>query len=545
MRRAHLVLLALMIAASARAQTTTTRTDRVIVSTSVTIGGTSFTPTAAVFGGTVSATSGLSSFGTVKVSGTAGIPAAGGTDFFLTGGSGIATARALIGDGSGWEFLFSSRTGSATTDRVSVTDTGTVRPATAYTGNLGQYDRKWLTLHAAELWVSTLVAQDVMSTIGGRVVIAPTTVLSADLAAAGTTITVKHNQIANGDRVVLESNGQVEWMAVTSAAGGSAGAYTYSVTRNLDGSGANDWKAGDAVMNTGTTGDGYIDLYADNGLLPGTTVGPTIVGNYRTGTTYSNIAPRWAAGNLNGLFGIGSDTYGFAAGDPSATYFTMDASNGFQIYNGATKKFWLTTGGVMALYDSSTTYLQLTGGAIKMVEGGIEVFNLSSGVATFGRPLTSNNTGQIQIDSDSIDFRWRNNSGSTSTVLQISNSAGDAYFSMTGAMAISAYLRVPSVTNSAGDLIVGSEAVLGDVILSATGATRPDADGNRSLGESGYRWQKLFLLPTTTTATFNPLVLGTSGEVWEKTDGVSATFNPTTCTSMTFEGGILTAKAGC
>ena len=181
----------------------------------------------------------------------------------------------------------------------------------------------------------------------------------------------------------------------------------------------------------------------------------------------------------------------------------------------------------------------------ELVEGGVEVFNLSSGVATFGRPLTSNNTGQIQIDSDSIDFRWRNNSGSTSTVLQISNSSGDAYFSMTGAMAISAYLRVPSVTNSAGDLVVGSEAVLGDVILSATGATRPDADGNRSLGESGYRWQKLFLLPTTTTATFNPLVLGTSGEVWEKTDGVSATFNPTTCTSMTFEGGILTAKAGC
>ena len=37
------------------------------------------------------------------------------------------------------------------------------------------------TLHAAEMYVETLVAQDVMATLGGRVMVAPTTTLIADL----------------------------------------------------------------------------------------------------------------------------------------------------------------------------------------------------------------------------------------------------------------------------------------------------------------------------------------------------------------------------
>ena len=45
--------------------------------------------------------------------------------------------------------------------------------------------RKFLTLHAAELWVETLVAQDTMATIGGRILVGPTTTLTVDLPASG------------------------------------------------------------------------------------------------------------------------------------------------------------------------------------------------------------------------------------------------------------------------------------------------------------------------------------------------------------------------
>jgi len=47
------------------------------------------------------------------------------------------------------------------------------------------------------------------------------------------------------------------------------------------GSGANTWYAGDAVFNTGNEGEGFIDLYSDSGVFPGSTYGPTIVGNVR------------------------------------------------------------------------------------------------------------------------------------------------------------------------------------------------------------------------------------------------------------------------
>lgn len=223
-----------------------------------------------------------------------------------------------------------------------------ILPDTNYTKNLGSLARKYLTLHAAELWVQTLVAQQTLATIGGRLLVGPTTTLTADLAAAATSMEVRHNSLASGDRVVLEANGHVEWIAVTSAPSGS-GPYTYTITRNLDLSGADDWTAGDAVFSTGTTGDGFIDLYSVSGVIPGSTAGPTIVGNVRTGTTYAAIAPRWAVGNLNGIGDYGTDIYGAFFGDSTATNVTIDATNGFRIRAGTTNKFTADTSGNLSI----------------------------------------------------------------------------------------------------------------------------------------------------------------------------------------------------
>jgi hypothetical protein len=80
----------------------------------------------------------------------------------------------------------------------------------------------------------------------------------------GQTIYVKHNQMQAGDIVYMQANGKVEWMAITSAPTTvTAGAeYSYTVTRNLDGTGENTWNAGDAIANTGTRDSGFIDLYS-------------------------------------------------------------------------------------------------------------------------------------------------------------------------------------------------------------------------------------------------------------------------------------------
>lgn len=210
-----------------------------------------------------------------------------------------------------------------------------VLPNTGYTVNIGALTNKFLTLHAAELWVETLVAQDVMATIGGRIIVAPTTLLVQDLAAGAgnTTIHVKHNNLSNGDRIRMEAAGKVEWMSVDSSASGSAGNYTYTVTRGLDGA-SDDWYAGDAIVNTGTTGSGFIDLYSVSGVLSGS--GPTIVGNVRTGSTYNSIDTRWAIGNLNGLYGYATTTFAVGLGVPSGENMTLDATNGLRIRQGTT-----------------------------------------------------------------------------------------------------------------------------------------------------------------------------------------------------------------
>lgn len=240
-----------------------------------------------------------------------------------------------------------------------ITDPGgnDILPNLNYDINIGHLTKKYATLHAAELWVETLVAQDVLATIGGRIVVAPTTYLVQDLAAGGgnNTIHVKHNNLANGDRVLMEADGKVEWMSVDSGASGSAGDYTYTVTRGLDGA-SNDWYAGDAMVNTGTTGDGFIDLYSVAGVISG--FGPTIVGNVRTSGTYNAVEPRWAIGNLNALYGYATDTYGAAFGSPSAAWIKIDPTNGVRIGHNTTTNAQIDASGNASFATGNITLNQ-------------------------------------------------------------------------------------------------------------------------------------------------------------------------------------------
>lgn len=136
-----------------------------------------------------------------------------------------------------------------------------VLPNSNYDISLGSISKKFLTLHAAELWVETLVAQETIATIGGRVLVGQSSSLTSDIAPAATTIYLKHNNFRSGDVGYMEANGQLEFITFTSNPSGT-GPYTYTVTRNVDGTGAGTWYAGDVVFNTGITGNGFIDMYS-------------------------------------------------------------------------------------------------------------------------------------------------------------------------------------------------------------------------------------------------------------------------------------------
>jgi hypothetical protein len=126
---------------------------------------------------------------------------------------------------------------------------------------------------------------------------------------------------------------------------------SYSIVRNQEGTGqANQWYAGDGMFSVGAVaGDGWIDCYALRGIKSATEQGPGCVVNVRTGSSYNSWGPRAAWGNLNGLYGYGSTTYGFAAGDSAATFLTATASDGVTIWSGSQKKFWADTSGNLKL----------------------------------------------------------------------------------------------------------------------------------------------------------------------------------------------------
>lgn len=365
-----------------------------------------------------------------------------------SGSSGAATFRTLVdadvpdnltlGTVSGNPTFTGNVTlGDATSDTWSLTSrlATDMLPNTGYSRSLGSASLKLLSVHAGELLVDTLVARDVVATIGGRVVVAPTTLLTANLVAAATTMTVKHNNLtlAGGGAcsggspcpVLLQGNGNVEWVDVTSAAGGSAGAYTYTITRNRDGSGANDWYAGDAVVLT----HGFIDLYSEAGLKSGSEVGPTIVGNVRLSSTYNDFAPRWAIGNLSALYGYGATDcgggpcYGAAFGNPSGANLVVDGTNGIRLRSTTTTRAQLS-GTTLTLGESGGTRAEITSsgmdiyddGNIKRVTVDVNAVRLHGGTAGSNPQVVLDTANGLRITNSSGAVVFQSDTSGNTTI---------------------------------------------------------------------------------------------------------------------------------
>jgi hypothetical protein len=304
----------------------------------------------------------------------------------------------LVINGDGRVYLSQSGTGVGTVEAASTlalqasgaitvsTGAGSnvILPGAGYKENLGQLNKKFLTLHAAELWVETLVAQNTMATIGGRVLIGPTTTLMADLIGTGAaeeTIQVKHNQIQPGDFLWLEANGQFEIMQALYTPGGTVPPFHYIVARNLDGSGVKNWYAGQAVFNTGTTGAGFIDLYSVRGVHDASTAGPTITGNVRTANAATAWEERWAVGNLKGLYGNGSTLYGAAFGHPTGgLHVQIDATNGIRFMDAANTPYssWDMTGAIRVGYPSAPNIWMSATGNLELRVGNAPKIHLAT-----------------------------------------------------------------------------------------------------------------------------------------------------------------------
>lgn len=362
-----------------------------------------------------------------------------GTTFNLVN----ATATTVNFAGAATSLAVGNASGTTTLHSGTVSLSGTLlTPGTGYNTNIGQLSKKFLTLHAAELVVETLVSQETITTIGGRVLIpgGGSNNLIADLSAVATTIDVKYNNLASGDRVYFEGAGQVEFMAITSGASAITGGYRYSVTRNLDGTGANSWTAGAACFNTGTTGTGFIDIYSLRSVKSATQAGPTIVGNVRNSATFNDWSEHWAIGNLKGLYGYGSTTFGVALGEYAAgkTHVTIDSTNGYRTFSGLSTVVQqidasgnITVGEVAA--GKANSYISAGAFAVRL--------NLTSlfSVDTLGNVLvgqTGPSQSNVYVTSGAIQLR------NNATVISAVNANGSAHFGTNIAISTGGVLTV-------------------------------------------------------------------------------------------------------
>ena len=240
-----------------------------------------------------------------------------------------------------------------------------VLPGGSLATDLGDYNRKWRSLYIGELVADSLVASHVMATIGGRIIVAPTTRLVADLASGTTTINVFHNLFASGDFAMLQTAPggvpQFESIKITSSASGSPGNYSYTVVRNQDGTGANDWAEGDSLINTNhLVGTGYLELTSTSTLM--SHAGPTITVYARPDSTavWNNVLPVVTMGNLSSFVDYSGDEFGFATGNN----LTLDASSGFSGFTVDKTQGMRLFNIELEMYDGADKYLLISNDAL-------------------------------------------------------------------------------------------------------------------------------------------------------------------------------------
>ncbi len=279
-------------------------------------------------------------------------------------------------------------------------------PATTDTYDLGSSTLLWRKGYLSEL-DAVLFAENTKVLLGGWFTVGKDAgVLAADVAAANTTIDFG-KAMAVGHFVEFRAALKVEYVQVGSLVSGTR----YNVTRNLDGSGANDWPMGTPFSVNGTTGDGRIELNAYD---------TPRIQLIAQGATYNAQTEMVRIGDLNGNWNYGSQTFGVALGEFAAgkTSLTIDSASGIRIFNGTSTLIgsWSATGIIMIGQEAaSQNNILISSGAISIRNNDVErigmtaagvltisdsggnavfTFDASTG-AEFTKPLTIGTSGGI------------------------------------------------------------------------------------------------------------------------------------------------------
>jgi len=204
-------------------------------------------------------------------------------------------------------------------------------PELTDTYDLGSATKLWRKGWLSEL-ESVLFVENSISVMGGYFMIPHASgTLPGDVSNVATQIDFGQAMTA-GDFVLMRGNLAVEYIQVGFVVSGTV----YSAIRNVDGSGANSWPAGQVFAVLGNAGDGRIEFDAQTG-------GPRI-SVFEQGAAYNAQDERVRIGDMSG-WGAYSD-YGIGIGDPSGDRLAYTPGDGLEIVIG---------GGGVALDDEGIT----------------------------------------------------------------------------------------------------------------------------------------------------------------------------------------------
>ena len=253
----------------------------------------------------------------------------------LTGGGDLSTNRTFdVGAGDGITVgedtvsvdLSYNFTWMGVHSFQSVTYASSIMPHISDFYDLGSSASLWRKIWASEL-SAIVFAQYTQVLLGGWFTVSKGEgVLEAAVSTSATSILLDSSSVDIGDIIIFRGlgstgNPQVEYMLITGKSG-----TTYSVTRNLDGSGANEWPAGSVYANYGTTGNGRIELNAyDTPRISVFSHASTIAG-YREQVRIGDLINGW---------GYSTSTYGsaFGAYESGKANITIDPTNGIRLRN--------------------------------------------------------------------------------------------------------------------------------------------------------------------------------------------------------------------
>lgn len=196
--------------------------------------------------------------------------------------------------------------------------TGSLLPNLSDTIDLGSSTKLWRRAWISELQ-SLIFAKNTITLLGGWLMISKNEgSITNDVDSSQTQIDFEQLMTV-GDFVIFRNSLSVEYMEIGTLVSGT----TYNVTRNLDGSGANNWPAGSVYAVLGQVGDGRIEINAYD--TPRISI-------LEQGSLYNEISDVVRIGDMNGSYGISEERYGFAVGDYSGgNYLKYDLLDGLRM----------------------------------------------------------------------------------------------------------------------------------------------------------------------------------------------------------------------